>query len=91
MWIRGEGCAIGCFLWMSEPIRYLKDQLYAVPHPDVFWYRLNGMGARKNTPEKVLAKLFPYTFHVKIKLNIVYENLKRKIFSRDTNILPQMH
>ena len=49
------------------------------------------MGTRKNTPEKVLAKLFPYTFHVKIKLNIVYENLKRKIFSRDTNILPQMH
>ena len=76
---------------MSDPIRCLKDQLYAVPHLDVFWYRLNAMGARKNTPEKVLATLFPYTFHAKTKLNIVYENLKRKIFSRDTNILLQMH
>ena len=31
------------------------------------------------------------TFHVKSKLNMVYEHLKTKIFSRDTNILPQMH
>ena len=31
-----------------------------------------------------------YIFHVKTKWNIVYENLKTKIFSRDLNILPQM-
>ena len=41
-------------------------------------------------PRKVLVILFPYIFHVKTRLNIVYENLKTKIFSRDTNTLPQM-
>ena len=69
----------------------MKDQLYAMPHPDVFWYHLNGMGAQRNTPKKLLVTLFPYIFHVKTKLNIVYKNLKTKIFSRDTNLLPQMH
>ena len=63
----------------------------SVPHPDVFWYRLNGMGAQKNDPKEVLVKIFPYIFHVKSKWNIFYEYLKTKIFSRDTNILPQMH
>ena len=62
-----------------------------MPHPDVFWYHLNGMGAQKNTPKKFLVTLFPYIFHVKTKLNIVYKNLKTKMFSRDTNLLPQMH
>ena len=32
---------------------------YAVPYPDVFWYRLNGMGAQKNVPKRVLVTLFP--------------------------------
>ena len=27
--IMGGGCTIGCFLWISDPIRCLKDQLYA--------------------------------------------------------------
>ena len=45
---------------------------------------------QKNMPIKILVTL-PYIFHVKIKLSIVYEYLKIKIFSRDTNILPQMH
>ena len=62
-----------------------------VQHPDVFWYRVNGMDALKNAPKKVLVTLFPYIFHVKTNSNIVYEYLKTKIFSRDTNILPQMH
>ena len=56
--------------------------MMTVSHPDVFWYRLNGMGAQKNTPKKVLATLFPFVFHVKTKLNIVYGDLKTKIFSR---------
>ena len=38
-----------------------------VPHPDVFWYHLNGMGAQKNTPKKVLLTLIPYIFHLKTK------------------------
>ena len=38
-------------------------------------------GHPKNAPIKVLVTLFPYIFHVKTKLNIVYENLKTKIFS----------
>ena len=32
-----------------------------------------------------------YIYHAKTKWNIVYEYLKTKIFSRDTNILPQMN
>ena len=62
-----------------------------MPYPDVFWYCLNGMGAQKNAPKKVLVTLFPYIFHIETKSSTVYENLKTKILSRDTNILPQMH
>ena len=49
------------------------------------------MGAQKNVPKKVLVTRFPYIFHVKPKWNIAYKYLKTKIFSRDSNILPQMH
>ena len=49
------------------------------------------MGSQKNPPKKILATLFPYIFHIKTKWNIVYKYLKTEIFSRDTNILPQMH
>ena len=56
-----------------------------LPHPDVFWYRLSGMGAKK-----VLVTLL-YLFHIKIKWNIVCKYLKAKIFSRDSNIVLQSH
>ena len=63
-----------------------------MPHPDLFWYRLNGMGAKKVRPKSSFEEtLFLYIFHVKTKSNIVYEYLRTKIFSRDTNILPQTH
>ena len=39
--------------------------LWSVPHPDVFWYRLNDKGTQKNAPKKVLVTLFPYIFDVK--------------------------
>ena len=48
-------------------------------------------GCPKNEPKKILVTLFPYIFHLKPRWNIVYEHLKTKIFSRDSNILPQMH
>ena len=48
--------------------------------PDVFWYRLNGIGAQKKCAQKVLVTLFPYIFHVKTKWNIVHKNLKVKTF-----------
>ena len=62
-----------------------------MPHPDVFWYGLDGMAAQKYAPKRVFVTLFPYIFHIKSKSNIVYEYLKTKILSRDTNILSQMH
>ena len=62
-----------------------------VPHPDVFWYHLNGMGTQKNVPKKVLLTLFPYIFHAKSQWFIVYKYLKTKIVSRDIIIPPQMH
>ena len=62
-----------------------------MPHPDAFWYHLNGMGTQKNVLKKVIVTLFPYTFHVKSQRNVVYEYLKTKTFVRDTIIPPQMH
>ena len=65
--------------------------IHKVPHPDVFWYHLNGMGTQKIAPKKVLARHFPYIFHLKTKWNIVYKYLKTKTFPKDKYILPQMH
>ena len=48
-------------------------------------------GHPKYAPKNFLVTLFPYIFHIKPKWNIVCEYLKTKIFSRDSNILPQMH
>ena len=48
-------------------------------------------GRPKKALKKVLLTLFPHIFQAKTIWNIVYEYLKTKIFSRDTNILPQMH
>ena len=51
------------------------------------WY-----GHPKKCAPKISCNPFSiYIFHVKTKWNIVYKYLKTKIFSRDTNILPQMH
>ena len=57
-----------CHAWGGAPSCFLQllDKR-PVPHPDVFWYRLNGMGGQKNAPKKVLVTLFPYIFHVKPK------------------------
>ena len=33
---------------------------FAIPHPDVFWYRLNSMGAQKNAPKKFLVTFSIY-------------------------------
>ena len=69
------------FVWAWSKIAVVFQ--FTVPHRDVFWYFLNGMGAQKNAPKKFLVTLFPYIFHGKTKLNIVYEYLKTKIFSKD--------
>ena len=61
-----------------------------MPHRDVFWYRLNGMGTQKKMRPKSYFNFFPYIFHVKAKRNIVYEYFKKNL-SRDTNIISQMH
>ena len=60
--IRGGCCTIGCFLWLSDPLRCLKDQLHSVPHLDVFWYHLNGMGPQKIRPKKFLQHFFHIYF-----------------------------
>ena len=75
-----------------EMTKILKEKsIQLILHPEVFWYGLNGMGAQKSALKKVLVTLFPYIFHVKTKRNIVNNYLKTNFFSRDTNILPQMH
>ena len=51
-----------------EMAKILKEKsIQSILHPEVFWYRLNGMGAQKSAPKKVLVTLFPYIFHVKTK------------------------
>ena len=44
----------------------------------------------KKCAQKVIVTFFLYILHIKTKSNIVYEYIK-KIFSRNSNILPQMH
>ena len=56
------------YLWVffHEHSRFTGQQ--AVPYPDNFWHRLNGMGAQKKAPKNVLVNvLFPHIFHVKTK------------------------
>ena len=62
-----------------------------MPHPNVFWYGLNGMCAQKKKNKKGLVTLSSYIFYVKSQSNIVYEYFKTKIVSRDTIIPPQVH
>ena len=50
------------------------------------WY-----GCPIKCTQKVWVAFFLYIFQVKNKWNTVYEYIKTKIFSRDTNILPQTH
>ena len=52
--VRSGCCTIGCFLCMFDTLRWLKDQLYAAQHPEVFWYHFNNMSAQKNKPKKGL-------------------------------------
>ena len=58
---------------------------FPVPHLDVFWYCLNGMGTQKMHPKRFLSLFFPYICHVKTKSNIVYEYLKQSFF-KETQI-----
>ena len=71
---------------MDDSIDYVNFSVKALPHPDVIWYRLKGMGAQKSS-----CNTFYIYIHVNTKWNIVYEYLKTKIFSRDTNILLHTH
>ena len=64
------------FVWAWSKIAVVFQ--FTMPHPDVFWYCLNGMGAQKNAPKKFLVT-FLYIFHRKTKLNIVYKYLKISI------------
>ena len=45
----------------------------------------------KKCTQKSSGNFFPYIFQVKPKRNIVYKYLKTKIYSRYSNIFPQMH
>ena len=48
-------------------------------------------GCPKKCAQKVLETFFLNIFHIKTKWNIVYEYFKTKIFSRDTNVITQIH
>lgn len=48
----------------KRPHLLIKKQV--VLHPDLFWYRLKGMGAKKNAPKKVLVAFFPYIFFINL-------------------------
>ena len=40
--------------------------IFSVPHPDVFLYRLNGMGAQKIPGKPFFHIYFTYIFHIKL-------------------------
>ena len=47
---------------VSSLILVTKQWCWAVPHPDVFWYRLNGMGTQKKCAQKVILTFFHIYF-----------------------------
>ena len=53
-----------------------------VPYPDVFWYRLNGMGAQKSSYN---------TFSISVSRKNWIKHSLQMIDAIDTNILPQIH
>ena len=63
---------------VSSLILATKQWCWAVPHPDVFWYRLNGMGTQKKMRPKSYFNFFPYIFHVKAKKKYSLWILKNK-------------
>ena len=82
------------YLWWlllnSQQLKFLVERFV----PQIMQCRIQmyfGIVWMVYAPKKILVTLFPYLFHVKPKWNIIYEYLKRKIFSRDSNILPQIH
>ena len=47
---------------VSSLILVTKQWCWAVSHPDVFWYRLNGMGTPKKCAQKVILTFFHIYF-----------------------------
>ena len=59
----------------------------SVPHPDVFWYRLKGMGAQKNAPKKVLVTLFPLSYNYwGLSLNYPILNFKKTVCPKNVSM-----
>ena len=40
-------------IFKVSKVSFLWSNSYSLLHPDVFWYRLNGVGTQKNVPKKV--------------------------------------
>ena len=47
---------------VSSLILATKQWCWAVPHPDVIWYRFNGMGTQKKCAQKVILTFFHIYF-----------------------------
>ena len=86
------------FPHLEVPVSKKNLYLFQTMHCISCWCRIQmyfgivwTVWASKKCTQKVFVTLFSYLFYPKTKWNIVYENLKTKIFSRDTNIIPQKH
>ena len=65
--------------------------IYSVPHPDVFWYRLNGMGAQKSSCNTFSIYISRKTW-MKYSLRILKnKNLFKRLKYPSSNVLSIKH
>ena len=69
----------------------ITNAIWAMPHPEVFCYHLNCMGAQKNAPKKILVSSFSIYISCKNKMKYSPQIHKNKKFFKRHKILPQMH
>ena len=78
---------------MSVPLRCLKDHLYAVSHPNIFWYHLSGMGAQKNTPQKSILPQMHWTsnifWHSVATIGVFWASLNYSILNFKKTVCPK--
>ena len=53
-----KSCSIFEYLWIYRLLEWLHQFVSHVLHPDVFWYRLSGMGAQKNATQRSSCNTF---------------------------------
>ena len=74
---------------MTYFLKWMGDR-FTVPHPDTFWYRLNGMGTQKNEPKNFFLNIFsPRIFPCKVNWRRLPVSIKHTRTSSKKTIFPK--